>query len=133
MKGADHEARADEEHEGDPDLDDDQRVAGAVPLAALAVRAAAVAEIGVFAGTRVLEDRHAAEEEAGEERNDEGEEERRRVEADLAEARQPHRGHRDEELDRAVGEDEAEQAPEEADDQTLEEELEGDAPPAGAQ
>jgi hypothetical protein len=46
LEGADHEAGADEQHQGERDLDDHQSLARAMALAALAEGAAAFAEAG---------------------------------------------------------------------------------------
>ncbi len=49
VEGADHESGANEEHKGKADLDDDQDIPGAMPLASLADGAAALAQAGAHA------------------------------------------------------------------------------------
>ena len=51
-EGADHEAGADQQHQCERHLHDDQRLAGAMAFAALAEGAAAFAQAGVDAARR---------------------------------------------------------------------------------
>ena len=58
QKRADHQPGAHQQHERERHLHDDQRVARAVPLAALARRAAAAARAGAMCGPAVPDDRN---------------------------------------------------------------------------
>src|SRR5580698_1077292 len=66
---ADHEARADEKNQGESDLHNHKSAARAVLFATAAVGAAAFANAGAEADAGVLENRNAAEEDAGENRD----------------------------------------------------------------
>ena len=55
-KGADHQPGADEQDQGKRDLHHNQGLTGAMPFAALAQRAAALAQTAVGTCARILED-----------------------------------------------------------------------------
>ena len=78
----------DQQHRGQRDLRDDQRVARAMPLAAFARAARAVLQRRRHVRPRVLQDRNRAEQQAGDERDAEREQQDDRIERDLVEARQ---------------------------------------------
>ena len=78
-EGADHEPGADEQHQRQRDLHDDQGLARAMPLAALAQGASSFAETAVHARAGILDDRDGANEKAGEERERKSEEQHRKV------------------------------------------------------
>ncbi len=69
-----HQAGGHEQHRGQRDLRDDQRVARAMTLAAFARSARAVLQRRRHVRPRVLEDRNRAEQQAGDERDAEREE-----------------------------------------------------------
>ena len=86
LEGADHQARGDEQHDGERDLGDDQRVARAVPLAAGAREPAAFLERDGEVRRRELQHRNEAEEQAGERARSPSVKSRtERVDADLGE------------------------------------------------
>ena len=78
LERADHQSRADQQHQRQRHLHDDQRAARAVTLAARAGVAAAAAQRRGDVRSGVLEDRNRAEQQAGDDRDDEREQQDRR-------------------------------------------------------
>src|SRR5262249_2149162 len=126
----DHQARADQEREGDRDLENDQRAPHPVADGAARRAVASLLQRLVQAAARG-EGGDQAERDPGRERNGEGEEENGRVDGDLPSAGGETRGERDEELQTAGGQEDSESASGEGDERTLRNELPGEAEPAG--
>ena len=91
LVGPEHQAGSDQQHHGQRHLDDRQRVAGHVAVATGARIASASLQRLVQPDTAPLEHRQRAEHETGGDRNDQREHDRRGVDADQIEARQPRR------------------------------------------
>ncbi len=132
-EGADHQAGRDEQHGGQRDLRDDQRVARTVTLAAFARSARAVLQRRGHVRPRVLQDRDRAEQQARDQRDTEREEQHDRIERDLVQARQLRRLQVDQQLNAAIRERDAEHAAEHGDRQRLRHQLPGDLPRFGAE
>jgi hypothetical protein len=96
-EAADHQARADQEREGDRDLEDDQRAPHPVSDRAARRAVASLLQGLVQAATR-REGGDQAERDSGRERDGEGEEENRPVDGDFPGARGKASRERDEEL-----------------------------------
>ena len=132
LEGADHQARADEEHQRQRHLDDGQGVAGDVAVAACTRVAAARAQRFSQADAAALEHRNRPEGEAGGNGEDQREEHRRAIDRDQIEARQPGRREAQHQLDRAGGQTETGGAAEDGQQQALGQHLAGQAAAPGA-
>ncbi len=128
-----HQPGADEQHEREGDLHDDQRATDAVLPAALTQRPSGVAEAGARTGARVFQDRRQAEQQARGDRDDEGEEHDGRIQADIAQARDPGGRHRHERPQRGPAEAQSRRAARRSDQETLEQHLAGQARASGAE
>ena len=129
LEGADHEAGADEQHQSEGHLDDDESFAGAVALAALRECAAAFAQAarGFYAG--IFEDGNCADEHAGEKGQSEGEEQHGNVDADFMNAGQAGGCGGDEGAQSARGKAEADEAADDSDNQAFKKQFTGSSPP----
>ena len=91
LVGPEHQAGSDQQHHGQRHLDDRQGVAGDVAIATGAPTASASLQRLVQPDTTPLEHRQGAEHETRGDRDDQREHDRRGVDADQIEARQPRR------------------------------------------
>ena len=133
LEGADHESRADEQHDRERDLGDDQPVARAVPLASGAREAPAFFERRGEVRRRELHHREQPEEQSSQERDREREEQDERIDADLSRAGQPVWRVRDKHTDAGIRQAEPDDAAGERQRQALRQELPRDSTRAGAQ
>ncbi len=133
LEGTDHQAGADEEHESERDLHDDENAASAMLLAALAIGAAALADAGAETHARVFKNGNGAEKDAGENGDGESEEEDSAVDADFVDARDAGGGDGDEGAQTGESKPEANGAAEQTENETFEEKFAGDAIRAGAE
>ena len=100
LKRANHQAGADEQHERERHLHDDQRVARPMALPALAGRSADTPQRRRDTGSCVFQDRYDPEERAREQRHTEGERQHERIDSDFAQPRQRVRTIRDQDPQR---------------------------------
>ena len=133
LERPDHQAGANEQHEGQRHLHDDERAARAMTFAARARRASAAAQSGRDVRAGVLEHRNRAEEQAGDARHGEGEQQDHRVDRDVVEARQIAWRQRDEHAHRAVREAEPGDAADETEHDALGQQFVRDASAARAE
>src|SRR5215469_14857211 len=131
-EGADHQAGADEQDKGERHLERNQKVARTMALAALAQSAAALAKGCSGSRASIFENWNGAEEQAGENRDGEGEKQDVRIDADVIYTRKAGWGEKDEEPNCRVRDSEAQDAADEADGKAFEEQLASEACAAGA-
>ena len=137
FKRANHETGGDEQHNGQPHLNDHQRVLRSVPLAALARRPAAAPQHPVespgYPRPCVLDDRDHAEEQARRERHRQCERQYHRVNRDFAETGKVRRSHRGQKPEPAVGDRQSTRAAQDSERDALDQQLVRDVPAPGAQ
>ena len=132
LKRANHEARADEQHERERDLSDHQRVPGTLPLGTRTQTASNEGQHPVAASARKLEHRHHAEQHTRQERDRDGEQQRGRVDGDLALAWKVGRRDGRQHPQRCGGDTQSENRATERQQDALEQEAARDAHPARA-
>ena len=123
---------AHEQHERERDLAHDERVLRAV-LPAAGARAARAAQARREPCARRSENRGEAEQRGGDQRHEQSEAERTSVERDLVQARQPLRREREQDLQRAVRDQEPHEPTQQREQDVLDEHRARDAPRARAE
>ena len=133
LERAYHQARGDEQHDGQRNLRDHQRIPGAVALTAVAREPSPFLQRRCEPRLRVLQHGKQAEEQPRAERESEGEEQDDRIDPDFLDARQALRGARDEQAHATPREQQADDAAEKPKRDALGQQLPRDAARAGSE
>ena len=133
VKGPDHQAGANQQDEGERDLDDDEDVARTVLFTAGAEGAAAFADSGAEANAGVFDNRDAGEKRAGNKCYDQREDKHRTIDADFANARKVFGRDGNQNAKTNISERQADDAADDSENRALEKEFASDAATSGTE